>query len=222
MYSGLTAGMAYASLQGATYESVVIVSPSHRDFFDGVSVFPGDAYETPLGRVPIDKTLRAELLKACDLVRATSRGHGEEHAVEVHLPFLQKVLPPFAILPLVMGEQTRRTCMVLGEAIARVVGNRKVLLVASSDLSHYHQASVAERLDGVFIDAIERFEPEAVMDAIESGTAEACGGGPIVSILVALKALGAKRLEVVHHCTSGDITGDRKSVVGYLSAVALN
>lgn len=220
MYSGVTAGMAYASLAGESYEAVVIVSPSHRDFFDGVSVFPGDAYETPLGRVPIDKELRKAMLEACPILHATPRGHGEEHAVEVHIPFLQKALPPFGILPLVMGHQTRRTCVHLGEAIARVMRDKRVLLIASSDLSHYHQAAVAERMDSVFVDAVGRFDPDEVMEVIEAGTAEACGGGPIVAVMVALRSMGATRIEVVHHCTSGDITGDRRSVVGYFSAVA--
>jgi hypothetical protein len=214
--------MAYATLRGTAYDTVVIVSPSHRDFFEGVSVFPGDAYETPLGRVPIDASMRTAMLQNCPVLRATYRGHEEEHAVEVHLPFLQKVLPAFSILPLVMGHQTRRTCIHLGESLARVSHGRKVLLVASSDLSHYHQAAVAEQLDRVFADALEKFDPDGVMEVIESGTAEACGGGPVVAVLVALKSMGAKRLEIVHRCTSGDITGDRKSVVGYLSAVALN
>jgi MEMO1 family protein len=220
MYSGMTAGMAYASIAGASYETVVIISPSHRDFFDGVSVYPGDAYETPLGRVPIDRDLRKAMLEACPILHATPRGHGEEHAVEVHIPFLQKALPSFGLLPLVMGHQTRRTCVDLGEAIARVMRDRNVLLVASSDLSHYHQAAVAERMDGLFVDAVRSFDPDEVMEVIEAGTAEACGGGPIVAMMVALRLMGATRIEVVHHCTSGDITGDRSSVVGYFSAVA--
>ena len=222
MYSGATAGMAYATLAGASYETVIIVSPSHRDFFDGVSVFPGDAYETPLGKVPIDADKRTALLEACPIVHSSHRGHGEEHAVEVHLPFLQKVLPEFVLLPLVMGHQTRRNCLQLGEGIARVAQGHRVLLVASSDLSHYHQAAVAERLDHIFAEAVERFDPDGIMEVIESGTAEACGGGPVVAVMAALRALGATRFDIVHRCTSGDVTGDRKSVVGYLSAVAVH
>ncbi len=220
LYSGFTAASSYARLAGSTYDSVVIVSPSHREAFEGVSVYPGSAYETPLGTVPIDESLRDHLLNVCPLVRATEAGHRSEHAVEVHLPFLQQVLPAFRLLPLVMGDQSRDVCRGLAKGLSEVLKGRNVLLVASTDLSHYYPSAVADRLDEVVIEDLRRFDEERLMDDLEAGKAEACGGGPTVAVMAALRALGATRVEVVHHCNSGNITGDSASVVGYVSAVA--
>jgi AmmeMemoRadiSam system protein B len=220
LYSGLTAAAAYALLAGTKVETVVVVSPSHREYFAGVSVYPGDGYETPLGSVPVDQDLREELVKVCPLVRSNNAGHGEEHAIEVQLPFLQETLGEFKLLPLVMGDQSRTTCMALGKCLGAVVRGKNAVLVASTDLSHYHSSRVAEAMDSVMIEDVKRFDEDQLMTDLESGTTEACGGGPTVAVMAALKVLGARHMEVVHHCNSGDITGDTRSVVGYLSAVA--
>jgi len=221
-YSGLTAAMGYSHLAGSDCKTVVLIAPSHRDFFDGVSVFPGDAYETPLGRVQVDAGLRTAVMEACPQITLSRKGHVGEHAIEVQLPFLQYLLPAFQMVPLVVGHQTREICMGLGECLARVLKGRSVLLVASSDLSHYHPSAVAERLDGTVAEAVKKFDPDGLMDIIESGAAEACGGGPIVAALVALQKLSVRHITVVHRSTSADVTGDHNSVVGYLSAVAYN
>jgi MEMO1 family protein len=220
IYSGLTAAAAYRSLAGKSYETVVVVSPSHRELFAGVSVYPGEGYRTPLGTIPVDAELRDALLALCPLVRASGAGHGDEHAIEVQLPFLQETLGSFALLPLVMGEQRREVCLQLGACLGSLLGSRNALLVASTDLSHYHASRVADAMDRVIVDDMERFDYEQLMTDLESGTTEACGGGPTVAVMAALHRGGARRMDVVHHCNSGDITGDTRSVVGYLSAVA--
>lgn len=220
MYSGPTAAAAYAQVMGETYDPVVIVAPSHREFFKGVSVYPGEMYETPLGRVPIDSSLRRDLLAAAPIVRSTESGHREEHAIEVQLPFLQYALGTFSFLPLVVGHQTREACLSLGETLAEVVRERNVLLVASTDLSHYHPSSDARRLDQVVAEDVRSFDPERLMDDLEEGVAEACGGGPAVAVMKACRLLGASRMEIMDQCNSGDITGEHDSVVGYLSAIA--
>ncbi len=220
MYSGLTAAAAFALLRGSGVERVVIVSPSHREYFGGVSAYPGEAYGTPLGTVPVDAGLRAKLVQACPVVRLDHAGHRDEHALEVQLPFLQEVLGDFEILPLVMGDQGREVCRELGMGLASVLKGTTVLCVASTDLSHYHSARVADTFDRVMIEDVKRFDAEQLMADLEGGTTEACGGGPVVAVMTALKALGANHMDVVHHCNSGDITGDTRSVVGYLSAVA--
>jgi MEMO1 family protein len=219
VYSGPTAAMAYALLRGRKFSTVVVVSPSHREFFPGVSVYSGSAYETPLGVIPVASKAREQLLAASNIVRSSRSGHGSEHAVEVHLPFLQKVLGEFALLPLVMGEQSRSTCFALGEALGSVLKEEACLLVASTDLSHFHHAVDAERLDGVVLRDLENFEPVHLMNDLEGEKAEACGGGPVVAVMVAARALGARHLRVLGHTHSGNITGDMHSVVGYCSAV---
>jgi MEMO1 family protein len=220
MYSGLTAAAAYSSLGGKSFKTVVVVSPSHREFFAGVSVYSGDGYRTPLGSIPVDAELREALLALCPPVQASGAGHGDEHAIEVQLPFLQETLGSFALLPLVMGEQRRDVCLQLGECLGSLLGPRNALLVASTDLSHYHASRVADAMDRVMVEDIKRFDYEQLMTDLESGTTEACGGGPTVAVMAALHRSGARGIDVVHHCNSGDITGDTRSVVGYLSAVA--
>ncbi len=219
-YSGPTAASGYSHVRGKEFETVVIVAPSHRDYFEGASVYSGDAYRTPLGIVPIDVNLRADLLNASDRVVAGEAGHRSEHAVEVQLPFLQAALGTFTLLPIVMGDQHRDLCFALADALVRITRGRKVLLVASTDLSHYHSAKIADAIDSVTIADVRAFDPQRLMGDLESGAAEACGGGPTVSVLGALQGLDVKHLDVVHHCNSGDVAGERQNVVGYLSAVA--
>jgi len=220
MYSGPTAAAAYAQVMGEKYDTVVVVSPSHHEFFEGVSVYPGEMYETPLGQVRIDTALRTEILAAGRVLRPTETGHRQEHAIEVQLPFLQYALGEFLLLPLVVGHQTRDACFSLAETLAEVLKGRNALLVASTDLSHYYPSIVARRMDQVFAEDVEKFDPATLMDHLDEGVAEACGGGPAVSVMMALRRLGATRMEVVAQCNSGDITGEDESVVGYLSAVA--
>ena len=220
VYSGPTAARAYGMLVRGTYDTVVVVAPSHREYFEGVSVFDGEAYLTPLGRVPVDRDLREALISAAPFVRASAAGHGGEHSVEVQLPFLQTVLGTFSFLPLVIGHQTPATCFALGEALAAVLRDRKALLVASTDLSHFHSDREARKIDAVMISDVRAFDSRALMTHLTEGATEACGGGPAVAVLTALKGLGATRVEIVEYATSGDVTGDLRSVVGYLSAVA--
>jgi len=220
IYSGQTAAHGYGLLRNAHYDIVVVVSPSHREYFDGVSVYPGGGYRTPLGVVPVDGGLRDELLKILPRALASKAGHGEEHAIEVQLPFLQMALGSFALLPLVVGNQSPELCFALGDALGRILRGREALLVASTDLSHYYPASVADALDGIVIDDIRNFDEKRLMADLEAGRAEACGGGPAVAVMAALHRLGVSKIEVLHHCNSGDVSGDTSAVVGYLSAVA--
>ena len=220
MYSGPTAGAAYASLRTRHYETVVIVAPSHREAFRGITVFGGRAYSTPLGEVVVNAQRREQLVHELPIARISSAGHRAEHALEVQLPFLQVVMEGFTLLPIVMGEQSRDTVISLGSALGQAFGGERVLLIASTDLSHYYPADIAEKIDRVSIEDIRAFNPEGLMEHLEENIAEACGGGPTVAVMTALRILGADRVEIAHHCTSGDVTGDRRSVVGYCSAIA--
>lgn len=219
-YSGPTAGRAYGRLIRGAYETVVIVAPSHREFFEGVSVYDGEAYRTPLGTVPVDGSLREALIAGATCASASVRGHGAEHAVEVHLPFLQSAIGSFSFLPCVIGHQTPETCFALGEALGALLRGRKALLVASTDLSHFRSDREAREIDAVMIGDVRTFDPRSLMAHLAEGATEACGGGPAVSVLTALREIGATRVEVTDYATSGDVTGDLRSVVGYMSAVA--
>ncbi len=222
VYSGFTAAHAYKLLRGRSVPVVVVVSPSHFDFFHGVSVYPGDAYETPLGTIPVNTALRDALVAASDVVIMSEVGHRSEHALEVQLPFLQLTLRPgsFTLLPVVVGEQKRETCFALARALGEVLRDQDALLVASTDLSHYYPAPVADRLDAVIAKDIAAFDYEQLIADLEAHRTEACGGGPTVAVMAALEDLGVRTMKVTHRSNSGDTTGDYSSVVGYLSAVA--
>ncbi len=218
VYSGQAAAEGYTLLDGLTFPTVVIVGPSHREYFRGVSVFPGEAYRTPLGDVPLAHDLRKQLLAHAPWILVSEAGHRSEHAIEVQLPFLQQTLGSFSFLPLVLGDQRREVCDMLGTTLADVLQGRDVLLIASSDLSHYHPYHEAVALDRSVIEAVEAFDDERLMHDLEREVVEACGGGPMVAVMQCAKRLGATRSHVLTYYNSGDVTGQHDAVVGYLCA----
>lgn len=221
-YSGGVAAHAYRLLQGAAVDRVILVGPSHRRGFEGVSVACHDAYETPLGRVPVDRSTAERLIASSPLIRFMPEAHAVEHSLEIQLPFLQAVLKDFRIVPVIMGRQDADTCSVLAEGLSKVLENGDgALIVASTDLSHYHDDATARALDRTFIRHITAFDPEGLIDALAAGQCEACGGGPAAAVLKAAGMLGAERCVLLDYANSGDVTGDRRDVVGYMSAAVL-
>ena len=218
MYSGPVAAHAYALLAPGQFDTVAVVSPAHRKYPGRVGITAYKSYETPLGQVPVDAALVAVLEEHMALNRVVQ---DEEHSVEIQLPFLQYVLGDVTLLPLMMGQQDWPTAVELGQAIAAAIGSRRVLLVASSDLSHFHGEQRARSLDAVVADDIARYDPRALMEHVAGGAAEACGAGPIAAVIVAAQAMGANRGVVLNYATSADVTGDTSNVVGYLAAALL-
>jgi AmmeMemoRadiSam system protein B len=220
MYSGLTAAYGYKTLEQKNIETAIIVAPSHFEFYENVSVYPGKSYATPLGEVEIAHDLRSLLLKENKNIIADEIGHRKEHAIEVQLPFLQLLFGNrIKILPIVIGNQSRENCFSLGETLAKISKDKSIVLIASSDLSHYYSTEIANELDEKFIDCVKHFDEEKLMMKIENNETEGCGGGCVVAILHAAKLLGATQTRILHHCNSGDVTGQRERVVGYMSAV---
>jgi len=223
IYSGKTAAYAYKLLEGEQYETVIVISPSHRVFYQGSSVYDGDGYETPLGIVEIDKVLSRKIAGISPKVYFSRMGHGtgasrQEHALEVQLPFLQIVLGKFKLVAIVMCEQEEDTINALAETLAATVKGTNTLIVVSTDLSHEHSDKEARVMDGKIQKAVEGFDFDKIWDLLESGTSEACGGGPLVAAMKAAKRLGAHRTHTLHYTTSAETTSDFSSVVGYLSA----
>jgi AmmeMemoRadiSam system protein B/AmmeMemoRadiSam system protein A len=217
-YSGQVAAYAYKLLEKRKFETVIVIAPSHHVRFSGVSVYDRGGFRTPLGVVPLDHELIAALEKRDARIRFLSEAHTMEHAVEIQQPFLQVVMPGFKLVPLVMGEQDLATCQWLADAIADCVKNKSVLVVASSDLSHFHSYDEAKRLDQVALDRVAAFDPEGLVQSLDRGKCEACGGGPIATTMLAARRLGATRSRVLNAANSGDVTGDRSRVVGYMAA----
>ena len=223
-YSGKIAAKAYKLLAGEEYDTVVIISPSHTVFFKGASVFEGNGYETPLGVVEIDTELSEKIASIHPLVYLSSMGHASgatrgEHALEVQLPFLQQMLGRFKLVAIVMGEQEEDGVRALGGALATALKETNTLLIASSDLSHFHSEKNARRLDRTIQEAVEKYDPSLLLDTLSDGKGEACGGGPIASVMMAAQRLGASTMRLVDYSTSAETTGDFDEVVGYLSAV---
>ncbi|MGQ9629554.1 MAG: AmmeMemoRadiSam system protein B [bacterium] len=221
-FSGGVAASAYKQLEGREFEAVILVGPSHRVYFRGCSVYWRGGYETPLGVVEVDSDLARAIVEGGDSIRYVQEAHEGEHSLEVQLPFLQRVLGDFKIVPIVMGDQSWESCVALSDAISRAALGRKVLLVASSDLSHYHPYDEARRLDGLVIERVRRCDPKGLSDDLAEGKCEACGGGPIVAVMLAAQNLGANSAEILDYATSGDITGDKRAVVGYMAAALYN
>jgi AmmeMemoRadiSam system protein B/AmmeMemoRadiSam system protein A len=224
MYSGQVAAHSFKLLEGLSFETVVIISPSHIAYFPGASVYNGGAYETPLGAIPVDTTIAGKIADADKRVSLSTQGHGfvggrGEHALEVELPFLQVVLGKFKLVPIVMGDQDWATCEALSQALTKALRGQAALIVASTDLSHFHPYQEAVRLDKMVLEHVNAFDPEGLFKDLAAGACEACGGGPVTATMLAAKGLGADKSKVLKYANSGDVTGDRSGVVGYMAAV---
>jgi AmmeMemoRadiSam system protein B len=226
-YSGPTAGAAYGMIGEQPYKSVVILAPSHAAMFSGVSVFDGDAYQTPLGDVPVDKELSEKIAAFAADIRLSQSGHtpagGErpEHSLEVQLPFLQVALgDTFSIVAIVFQDYSLQNCTTLGNAIFIALGEENVLLVASSDLYHGYSVDECNVSDDRTIRAIESMDAEKLCRGANEGEYQACGSGPISAMLVAAKQRGANNVNIVARTNSAEVTGMTGGwTVGYASAV---
>jgi len=222
IYSGQVAAHAYKLLEGMKFDTVIVIAPSHHYSFRGAAVYPRGAYQIPLGLIPVDDHLAEKLIKESEFIAAMPEAHAREHALEVQLPFLKMVLGDFTLLPLVMGSCDYAVCEAIADAIYRTVQNRRVLIVASSDLSHYHPYQTAVKLDQVVINYVKSFDAKGLYQALTTDSCEACGALPIITTMLSAQKLGAGRAEQLCYATSGDVSGgDKSAVVGYLAAAFL-
>jgi AmmeMemoRadiSam system protein B len=221
-YSGPVAAHGYALLRGERGLTVVLVGPSHHVAFEGLALPGPGAWETPFGAVPVDGNLVAKLLTASPLFAESPRAHRDEHSIEMQLPFLAHLVEGLRIVPILMGTQSRAEVEALADALARALPGRRALLVASSDLSHFHPARTANAMDAVVVDHIERYDEDGLMNRLDLSHEHACGGGPVVAVMKAARALQAVRARVLRYGDSGDVgSKDKSRVVGYLSAALL-
>ena len=224
-YSGPVAAWTYAALKGHKYSRVVLIAPSHYVAFNFTSVYDGDAYTTPLGTIPVDKEFARRLVKMSSTIQLSDKGHqatqdAPEHSVEVELPWLQKVLGNFELVPIVMGDQSYESSRALGVALAKMLrdkanGDGDTLVLASSDLSHYHPYDEAETIDHKTLHALEAWDYFSMSRNFETRLWEACGGAPIVAAMIYAERMGANKAEVLKYANSGDTSGDHSRVVGY-------
>jgi AmmeMemoRadiSam system protein B/AmmeMemoRadiSam system protein A len=221
-YSGPVAAHAYRVVQGHKFDAVIIVAPKHQIDFRGSSIYIEGPYKTPLGLVDIDLDLAQAILRSDPSINSRPEAHMLEHSLEVQLPFLQIAVPQLRIVPIIMAEQSMDNCRRLARAISSNVQGKNVLLVASSDLSHYLTQEEAVKMDRVVIDHVEHYDYEGLARDLSASKCQACGGGPVITVMMAAQELGATKGVILKYATSGDATGDYSQVVGYLAAALVS
>ena len=220
-YSGAVAGYAFAVIKELKPDLVAVISPFHNYSNHPLLTTAHDAYGTPLGRIEVDKSAMAELSSHLD-IPITPVFADKEHSLEIELPFLQRALMgDFKLLPIMIRAQEVDVARKLGLALAKVLKDKNALLVASTDLSHFYDQTTANMLDAEMLKRFESFDPESIFEAEHTGKAFACGHAAIATVLWASRELGANKVQILRHATSGDVTGDFTSVVGYGAGVVV-
>jgi hypothetical protein len=219
VYSGQIAANAYKLIRGNKYDVVIVIGPSHRVAFNGVSVFSRGGYETPLGLVPVAEEFAQKIKNLSKITADIPEAHRQEHSVEIQIPFLQVALGEFSFVPLVMGNQDMDTCQELAGAIYETVRGKKILIVGRSDLSHFYNYNTAKKMDAVALGYLKNGDAAGLLQAMGNGTVEACGGGPMAVTILVARMMEADKAHLLKYANSGDVTGDKSSVVGYASAV---
>jgi len=224
-YSGPVAGYSFSALRGRTPDLIAVLSPYHSYHSAPFLTSAHNGYATPLGPIVIDKaavdTLDAELKSTLGL-GLTRIANDPEHSLEIELPFLQRILKSnWSLLPIMSRAHDPRLARGLGLALAKILKDKNAILVASTDLSHYYDQKTADILDHNMLSAVESFNPEDVLEAEATGKGFACGLGALTSVMWAARELGADKVQILHHATSGDVTGDYNAVVGYGAAAIL-
>jgi AmmeMemoRadiSam system protein B len=215
IYSGQVAAHAFASIEPGFSGTFVVIGPSHRGYINCVSTIP---WETPLGIVDTDD----EFVKSLD-IETDEFSHRDEHSLEVQVPFIKYRFPRARIAPIMMGQQDYTSAMRLAEKIGEAIRRtkRQVRIVASSDFSHYVPEHKAKSDDLYAIEPLLNFDTKEFYRRIEERRVTACGYGPVAAMITACKNLGAKTVELVRYATSGDVTGDRREVVGYAAITVM-
>lgn len=220
-YSGEVAAYAFKTLEGMNPELVVILSPYHNYSPHPLLVTAHDAYATPLGNIDVDHNALAELKSNLD-IPITSIAQDREHSLEIELPFLQRVLKnKFKLLPIMLRAQEPAIAQKLGDALAKLLKNKNAVIAASTDLSHFYDSRAANILDHEMLRRFESLDPDSIFRAEQTAKGFACGHAAVAAMVWAARALGADQVKILKYATSGDVTGDHTSVVGYGAAVVL-
>jgi hypothetical protein len=225
-YSGQVAAFGYKLIEGKSYKTVIVLAPSHQYAFSGVSVYAEGAFRTPLGEVLVDRDFTQKLLNKIKDVAYVPEAFAKEHAVEVQIPFLQKVLPFFKIVPIIMGDSSYETCQRLAILLKNAIGERKdILVVASTDLYHGYDFEEALRVDKETVSSVEKMDAEGLFKGLENGQLQMCGGYGVVTTLILSKLLGHEKTKVLCYTNSAEVTGKKEKgvwTVGYVSCAIDN
>jgi AmmeMemoRadiSam system protein B len=219
MYSGHVAGAVYSHLELTS--RCVILCPNHTGLGTPLSIMSSGQWETPLGDVPIDTRLAAQLKTNFSFLVEDTQAHRSEHAIEVQLPFLQARLKNFSFVPIAVGTGRFEALEMLGNAIAEAIAaeQERVLIIASSDMNHYESDGITRQKDSLAIERVLALDARGLYEVVNRQKISMCGYGPAVAMLTAARRLGATSAELVKYATSGDVSGDRNMVVGYAGIV---
>ncbi|KZX17736.1 hypothetical protein MBCUT_00300 [Methanobrevibacter cuticularis] len=222
IYSGPIAAHTYYELVETGFpETFIILCPNHTGLGSEISIYSEGAWDTPLGRVVIDESFANTMISKSDIITSDSSAHLKEHSCEVHLPFLQYFSNDFKIVPIVMGMQDIETSTNLANVIVETANelNTSISIIGSTDLTHYKPREIAQKQDNLIMDAIAKMDEFALLRYIDEIGITMCGYGTTVATIKASRAFGAKSGKILKYATSGDISGDFSSVVGYCSAI---
>jgi len=217
MFSGPVAAHSYYALAlDGIPEVVVIFGPNHTGYGSGLAAMNEGVWRTPLGDVEIDSEIADQIIRQSQIVDVDATAHRLEHSIEVQLPFLQYLYGSrFTFVPVCFAMQDLDSAKQVGEAVAKVLAGKNAVVIASSDMTHYEPHERAAKQDRLALAAVEGLDETKFYSVVESHHISACGYGPIASLIVAAKRLGAKEAKLLSYKTSGDVVGDRSSVVGY-------
>ncbi len=220
IFSGGVAAYGYKAVSSRKYSTIVLIGPSHFHSYAGASIWPKGKFETPLGLVDIDEDFAARLMKANSDLKDHPQAFTPEHSLEVQLPFIQRDFPKAKIVPILMGNPDPAVCQRLAQSLHDLIGERKdVLVVISTDLSHYHPDRIARPMDQGTLKAIVDKDVEGFWNGIVTGKMEACGFTSVVVGLLYAKIRGLDGVELLRYANSGDAVGDKERVVGYSSVI---
>lgn len=220
MYSGHVAGAVYSHISGA--DTFLLLGPNHTGLGAKCAIMSEGMWQTPLGSVAIDTELADNLKSLCPLIKEDSLAHLHEHSLEVQLPFIQSLFSQSKILPIAIMKASVEECAVLGSAIAEAISlqkGKKVVIVSSTDMSHYVSDATARQLDGLAIKKVLDLDPEGLYQTVYDYRISMCGVLPTTVMLFACKNLGATKTELIKYATSGEINADMHRVVGYAGVI---
>ncbi|MFC2092032.1 AmmeMemoRadiSam system protein B [Elusimicrobiota bacterium] len=215
VYSGKVAGLTYANV--AIPERIIILGPNHTGLGAAVSVMSEGIWEIPGHEAVIDEQIAQKICERCSYAQSDTLGHMREHSIEVQLPFILHLNPHIRFVPISLGTHSREVLEDLGEAISETVSEIRddVLIIASSDMSHYVSQQDAEHFDQMAIEKILKMDHSGLIDTVTSEDISMCGLSPVVVMMVACSSLGATKSTLIHYNTSAEVSGDTSQVVGY-------
>lgn len=232
VYSGKVAGAVYSRINfsGINQPFFVLIGPNHTGIGASASIMTKGEWEMPLGKIKIAEELANLILEKSQVLDEDNEAHLQEHSLEVQIPFIQYFFPQAEIVPISLSDYRLSTCQDIGQAIAQAISKesresrdklraKSVVIVASTDMTHYEPQKIAEKKDKLAIDKILELNPEGLLEAVRKEDISMCGSGPTATVIYAAKKLGAKSAELIFYQTSGDITGDYSAVVSYAGLI---